>query len=157
MLNKSEPSLTAVLHAVTKKNPAGLDAHTVADLVEKPYQTLMSELSRQEGHKLGADLVLPLCLVTESDEPIKFLARQLGGVFLRLTEPEMVSADLLKILAASIREFGEFAAQAAASFADGRISKEELERIIKEGYEAVAAAYAVIKQAEIAHERQRGQ
>ena len=38
----------------------------MADLVGKPYATLMSELSQQPGHKLGAELLLPLMDVCES-------------------------------------------------------------------------------------------
>ena len=63
------PSLTAVVHGMVKAAPSGLDARTVADLVGKPYATLMSELSQQPGHKLGAELLLPLMDVCESDLP----------------------------------------------------------------------------------------
>ena len=73
------PSLTAVVHGMVKAAPSGLDARTVADLVGKPYATLMSELSQQPGHKLGAELLLPLMDVCESDLPLVFLARQRGG------------------------------------------------------------------------------
>ena len=54
------PSIVAVLHELVKKAPSGLTASTIASLVGRDYQTLMSELSRQPAHKLGADLVLPL-------------------------------------------------------------------------------------------------
>lgn len=66
------PSLTAVVHGMVKAAPSGLDARTVADLVGKPYATLMSELSQQPGHKLGAELLLPLMDVCESDLPLVF-------------------------------------------------------------------------------------
>lgn len=78
------PSLTAVVHGMVKAAPSGLDARTVADLVGKPYATLMSELSQQPGHKLGAELLLPLMDVCESDLPLVFLARQRGGAFVPL-------------------------------------------------------------------------
>jgi hypothetical protein len=41
--------------------PSGLDARTIAELAGySSYQTMMSELSGQPGHKLGADKLLPL-------------------------------------------------------------------------------------------------
>lgn len=82
------PSLTAVVHGMVKAAPSGLDARTVADLVGKPYPTLMSELSQQPGHKLGAELLLPLMDVCESDLPLVFLARQRGGAFVPLRIPD---------------------------------------------------------------------
>ena len=41
------PSLTAVVHGMVKAAPSGLDARTVADLVGKPYATLMSPVTRR--------------------------------------------------------------------------------------------------------------
>ncbi|MDR0882376.1 MAG: hypothetical protein LBP55_07520 [Candidatus Adiutrix sp.] len=56
------PSLTRILHAVFLSPPSGLDSETMASLLGKPYATLMSELSGQPGHKLGALRYARQCL-----------------------------------------------------------------------------------------------
>ncbi len=101
------PSLTAVLHSLVLSRPNGLDAETVAGIVGRNYQTMMSELSGQQGHKLGADLVLPLCAVTGSAEPLHFLARELGGLVVYRLPQKGVAGNLLdpKIIEA-VNRFG---------------------------------------------------
>jgi hypothetical protein len=149
-------SLTAVLHGVVLSRQSGIDPRTVADLVGKPYSTLMAELSRQEGHKLGADLVLPLMRVTDCDKPMHFLARELGGVFLRTPEPATGGGELALTLASSAREYAEFMQESAASIADGKIPADQLSRMTKEGHEAVEAIMTMLRLARITHEAQYG-
>jgi hypothetical protein len=154
---KSYPSLTAVCHQMTLRAPSGLDARTIAELAGYgSYQTMMSELSGQPGHKLGVDKLLPLMDATGSDAPMHFLARQLGGVFLRIPEPAEGSGELAASLAASVREFGEFMQETALSISDGRIPRDQLDRISKEGMEAVEAIFAMLKLARVTHEAQYG-
>lgn len=152
------PSLTAVLHGVIVKNaaPSGLDAQTIADLVGKPYQTLMSELERQQGHKLGADFVIPLCRASGSDVPMQFLARELGGLFVRLPDAGGDSGELVSVLAKSIQEFSAFATEVAADISDNDISADELARIEKEGDEAIEAIMRMKKLARVTHAAQHG-
>jgi hypothetical protein len=116
----------------------------------------MAELSRQEGHKLGADLVLPLMRICDSDIPLHFLARQRGGVFLRTPEPAYGGGELARTLAASAKEYAEFMQETAYSIADGDIPADQLARITKEGQEAVEAILAMMKLARVTHEAQYG-
>ena len=109
----SYPSITAVVHQAVLRAPSGLDARIIAEVAGyRHYNTMMSELSRQQGHKLGADMLLPLMDAAQSNAPLEFLARQRGGLFLPLPEPACGGGELLQSLARSIREFGEFAASA---------------------------------------------
>jgi hypothetical protein len=156
MPHNIDPSLTAVLHGVVLSRPGGLDARTIADLVGKPYQTLMAELSRQEGHKLGADLLLPLLRVCDTDIPLHFLARERGGVFLRTPEPAEGGSELACTLATSAKEYAEFMRETAESISDGQIPREQLDRINKEGQEAVEAIMAMMRLARVTHEAQYG-
>lgn len=152
---KDMPSLAAVCHQMVKAAPSGLDAATIAELVGKPYATLMSELSRQPGHKLGADLVAPLMDLCDSDLPLTFLARLRGGVYIPLSPVnEDTSGPLMRQLAASIKEFGEFASETAKDISDGDIPKDQLDRILKEGHEAVEAIMAMITLARKTHQTQ---
>lgn len=150
------PSLTAVLHEDFKNPPSGLTGYTIADLIDKNYQTLMSELSRQQGHKLGADLVLPLMQKTGSTRALDFLAREMGGVFVPVPDPAQnpfcIANTLVSTLASSIKEFGDFASETAQNLADGKISKKELARITNEGREAIVAIMSMMKLAKATHE-----
>lgn len=148
------PSLTAVVHGMVKAAPSGLNARTVADLVGKPYATLMSELSQQPGHKLGAELLLPLMDVCESDLPLVFLARQRGGAFVSLRLPDDGPVQLVTGLSVSIREFGEFAVAAAEQIADGKITAEELQEMRRLSHEAVEAIMQLVTLAGEVHDRQ---
>ena len=149
------PSLTAVLHELVKHAPSELTARTIAELAGKDYNTLMSELSRQPGHKLGADLLLPLMELTGSDAPLNFLARERGGVFVPI-RPGATAAHLGPAILKSVREFGEYAAEAAQDIADGKIPADQLQRILKEGQEAATAIVTFMELARAVHQRQYG-
>lgn len=150
------PSLTAVLHEAVKDAPSGLTAASIAELAGRDYSTLMSELSRQRGHKLGADLVLPLMLLTGSAAPMNFLASQLGGAFVHIPA-EAGQNELTDSLIASIREFADFSAQTADSLRDGIISQTDYNRICKEGQEAASAILHVMELARKAYEQHYGE
>lgn len=154
---KTYPSLTAVLHQMVLRAPSGLDVRTIGELAGyKSYQTLMSELSRQPGHKLGADMLLALMDAARSDAPLVFLARERGGVFISLPDAASSGVDLVQALATSIREYGEFATEVARSISDGVITADELARIEREGDEAVEAIISMKKLARSTHETQYG-
>lgn len=142
----THPKLTAVLHALVKKAPSGLEAETIAPLLGySRYSTMMSELSDQPGHKLGANMVLPVMEVTESDEPLHFLSRQRGGVFIKLP-PAAPGDDPVQLAALkSVKEFGELMGEVGAGLASGDLSRDECDRITKEGQESITAIMGLLK------------
>ena len=73
-----------------------------------------------------------------------------------LPDPAQCSSELLASLAASIKEFGEFASETAKHIADGDLPRDQLDRITKEGQEAVEAILAMMKLARVTHEAQYG-
>lgn len=151
------PSLIAVCQKVAKNPPSGLDLATIAELMGMQYNTLTSELGRRGAHKFSADRLLPLMDACDSDLPLIFLARQRGGVYIKV--PQGAGGEpgpLVQKLAASVKEFGEFAAEAAADVADGDIPADQLARIQKEGHEAVEAIMALINLAARTNEAQYG-
>lgn len=154
---KTYPSLVAVVHQCVLHAPNGLGAYDVLSLMGyDSYNTGMAELT-QEGRKFDADRVLPAMDATGSDAPLHFLARHRGGVFVKTPEAAPCAACLVRALADSIREFGQFAAETATDIADGDITRDQLGRIRKEGCEAIEAIAAMIKTAEAAHEKQYGE
>lgn len=153
---KEFDSVTAVAHAAVKNAPSGLNARTVAELMGKPYQTMMSELSGQEGHKFGADLLLPLMDVTGSYAPLEFMAREVGGAFIMLPDADVCDSKLTQGLAETMRTASEFFAIFADKIADGLVEAHELVEIEREGDDAVEAIIAIKKLARCAHEQQFG-
>lgn len=149
----SRKQLSAVLHDAVKESPCG--AQMVAAGIGKPYATLMSELSSQPGHKLGANLVLPLMRAAETTAPLQFLAREMGGVFVPI-QPAVDTTDLMDTLVVSIKEFGEFAAECAADIRDGTITLAECERMLSEAQEALCVIAAMMDMVKKVHAKQYG-
>ena len=140
------PSIVAVLHALVKKAPSGLTARTIASLLGRDYQTLMSELSRQPGHKLGADLALPLMKLTGSHLPMDVMADELGMVCVSLPpaqgeEEHPVHQQCM----VAVQEFGKLMGATAEALEDGTITAQERDAIAAKGYEALAAIVKLLK------------
>lgn len=144
---KSYAPIRPLLHHAVLRAPSGIGAMTIADLLGWKYPTMMSELSGQPGHKLGADRILPLMKLTGSDEPLHFLANEMGGVFLRphvLDESEP-AAQARRLGLAAIKEFGELVAVMTEAIMDGTVTSEEREKIAAQGQEAVAAIMGLLR------------
>ena len=140
------PSLSAVLHAVVKKAPSGLTAETLCNLLGyKKYNTMMSELSDQPGHKLGANMVLPIMDLANSDEPLHFLARERGGVFVKLPQVSGDGGPVQLAALKAVEEFGELMAEVGGGLASGDLSRDECDRITREGQDAVTAVMCLLK------------
>ncbi|WP_235957010.1 phage regulatory CII family protein [Fundidesulfovibrio magnetotacticus] len=125
--------------------PSGIPAQTIADLLDWKYATMMSELSGQPGHKLGAERILPLLDVTGSDAPLHFLARERGGVFVKLPQVEGPLEPVTRQCLVAMREFGELVGATSDALVDGAISPEEAKHILRLGHEAVTAVMALLK------------
>ncbi len=140
--------LRELCRRAVKHAPNGLSAEAVAERVGIRYSTLLSQLSGHDAHKLGADLLVPIMVATGCRAPIRHMAAELGGVFVELPPVSALNDAVTQSLVASVREFGEFAAQVAQSIDDGVIRRDELDRIFADGLDAVAAILQVIRRAE---------
>lgn len=143
-------ALTAVCQAMVKNAPNGLSAEQVACILGCPYATLMSELSGQPGHKLGAERMLALMKATEGRAPMHEMARVLNGVFVEMPPAAVSGHEVTRGLVDCIREFGEFAAQVARAMDDGTVTSEELSRICADGQDALTAILKVMELARLA-------
>ena len=142
------PSLAAIFHAAVKYAPSGLSAEQIADRLGKNYPTLMCELSRQQGHKLAADLVLPLIDATGSDEALHFLARQCGGCFVPLPEVAAPMQTMTRQTIDAMHTSAELLTAVSDSLADSKISLGELELIAKKGNAAIVALLQLLRMME---------
>lgn len=143
-IHKNYPSLTGFCHhLLVEEMPNGLNAKTNLTRAGFEYQTAMSELSRQRGHKWGADNLLPFMDMLESDAPLEFLADERGGVFVKLPMIMPESKSMTLQLASTVKECSEAAALAAAHIIDGKVTKAEFRSFKKENREAIAALLAL--------------
>jgi len=150
MVRQNYPPITPILHKLVMHAPSGIRSESIADMLGWRYATMMSELSGQPGHKLGADKLLPLMDVTDSDTPLHFLARERDGVFIKL--PPTNAGDLGPVqqqCLVAVREFGELIATTAAALMDDNLSSGERADIVREGHEAVTAIMGLLKLVEV--------
>ena len=144
MKSAQEPVLSAIFHPLVKKAPSGLSAETIASLLGRDYKTMMSELSRQPGHKLGADLVPRLLDLVDSDIPLQELARWRDGVFIKL--PSVTGGDigpLTEQMVETVSKFALYLKTLSDSLLDGKIVEEERARITMDGHETIVAIVAI--------------
>lgn len=149
-MNKS--TLVTICQGMTKNAPNGLRADVLAGIVGKEYPALMSELSQQPGHKLGAEIMLQLMKASDGRAPIHFMAQELGGVFVELPPCAIPAHGLTRGLVECVKEFGEFMTQVASALEDGSVTQGELHRISRDGQEALTA---ILKVMELARMSQR--
>ena len=142
--------------AAVRNAPNGSPAKAVAETLGMRYSTLLSQLSGHDGHKLGADLLVPLMRATGDREPLRHMAGALGGVFVEMPGTEERDTTVTLSLVESVRRFGDFAASVARSIDDGIISRDELDRIVSGGHRALEAIVHVVKRAENNMEAHRG-
>ena len=167
-------SIAAVCHEAVKRAPSGLSAEAVADLIGVRYKTLMSDLSRHDGHKPDMDL-LPhiisatgiaagraddmrqqIISATGSDAPLRALARECGCLFVRVPEAAECAHPLTLQLVDTVKEFGDLMSTMGEALADGRIEQAEARRIARDGHDVMAAVVAVIRLAERAADTEEG-
>ena len=147
-------SITSILHQEVKSS--SLSVKEIAASLEKPYHTLMSELSGQEGHKLGVEFLLPIMKLTKSNEAMNYLARELGGTFIMVGLEGKSENALSMSLVSSVKEFGEFVSECAGNIEDGIICQGDIKRIEKEGQEALNAIMQLMQLAKDLHTEQYG-
>lgn len=142
--NYKHKSVRAVAHHMVLNAPSGLSAKVLWRVVGYTnYNTMMSELSAQDKHKLGADMLLPMMDACDSDAPVEYLAEERGGVFVKLPQAQPMHKSLTIQLANTVKECSEAAAVAAAHIIDGKVNKEEFKAFRKENREAIAALLAM--------------
>lgn len=152
-----EPLLSALFRQLVKAAPSGLSAEQIASLLGMPYATLMSELSGQPRHKLGADLIPRLMDLTGSDLPLVELAKYRGGLFVKLPTEECASVEPLALqMVQTIADFSRFLETLTDSIRDGIITQDERMRITNDGNRTLSAILALQQLVEQAAARDAG-
>lgn len=144
MARHEYPPLTPILHKLVIRAPSGIGAMTIADMLGWKYPTMMSELSGQPGHKCGVDKLLPIMDVADSDAPMHFLARERGGVFIKLPPADGDVDPVQRQCMVAVKEFGELVAACSEALLNGTLETDERARITREGHEAVTAIMGLL-------------
>lgn len=150
-------NLSDILREDVLRAPSGLPAKAVPTAVGCNYYSLMADLAGQNARKVSVNLLVPLMLATGSYRALDAAAQALGGVFVRVpaaVPQAALQGNLLQGLLATVKEFGEFAAESSADIADGKLPPDQFARIRKEGQESLTAIVTFLELARIAHEEQ---
>ncbi len=130
-------TLSEILHDIAIAGT--VPAKMIAQALGRSHVVLLNQLnSNVVPAKLGVDDLIPFMRSSGSVEPLAWLARQMGGVFVKLPAATDMAAGQTAVLE-SIQEFSEFATAGADAWLDGKIEHHELERIEKEATEAIAS------------------
>lgn len=120
-----------------------LSVSQIADGLRVPVSTLY-QYGEPDKMRFPADLIAPLTEATGDTLLIESLAIDCNGVFSLLPSCKKSSEQIGK----SIAEFGEFIQEFGTALADNTITEDELERIKREGNEAIREIQQAIQWAE---------
>lgn len=151
----SYPSVTAVVREVVKHAGNGVPAKQVADTVGLPYQTFMAQLGRRSGHKLDADLLLPLMQITDCCAPLELMAVEMGGVFVPLPDARHPVWTVQRQCMDSVKRFGDLMQRVAEAMEDGSIDDGERHEILRCGRETQVAILSLLHVVEREAKKQR--
>ena len=152
-LSLKTEGLTALLHTLVKSDPKG--ASTIFAIMGRDYGVMMNRLNKTGDHKLDADDVIPLALLTSPKIVGDHIARELGGIFVPIPNDDIqLESELMRSLAATISEFGELATASAEGFADGLVEAHELDAIDTQADKAMQAILQMKELAKRAHKEQ---
>jgi hypothetical protein len=111
----------------------------IAERIGRTENTLGKECSRyDEEHFPPLRLVVPLTIASENDALITYLARAVGGVFLRI-EYEIGRGLDQERVAHAVALFGELLHRSGDALEDGTITQEEADEVQHAGDDVITA------------------
>jgi hypothetical protein len=115
----------------------------IAERVGRTESTLGKECSRyDEDHYPPLRMVVPLTLASENDALVTYLARAVGGVFVRIESSIGRGVDQ-EHAARAVATFGQLLHQFGEALADGTITDQEADAIQYAGDDTITAIAAL--------------
>lgn len=138
-------NITALLYNAVRcfRGPQPEDSNGAAGLA--PYMGITStslshKVSPTHTAHCSPEEIVDICQLTGDHAPMQAMARALGYVLVPLAqEGADTGQEYIERLTAAAKEFGEYIAESTSSYADKRISDDEMARITKEFADSMAA------------------
>ena len=111
----------------------------LADEIGKAESTLRNELTEQPGYKTGLRTAIKIWDKTRDLRALDMIESRCGRVAFVIPTLECGSADVLRLEASAVKEFGEQMEIISKSIADGRVSRSEAKKCVKEVIQAITA------------------
>lgn len=142
--------ITRALYRAVHGYPKGTEA--LAACLAMPRTSLLHKVNPQyPGAHCSPEEAAQIMVETGDHGAHHAQGALLGYIHLPAPQATECCDATTQALAASVREFGEFVARAAADLADGRCTTNELAAIEREGAEAIAAIHALMRVAAAMH------
>jgi hypothetical protein len=97
------------------------------------------------GCRFPLKKLISLIKATNDFSILDFIEQSLGRVAVNLPKSAADINDIYRLTMISVREYGHLMSKIENSVADGKVTPQETEKILKEGYDAVQAIMALIK------------
>ena len=125
-------------------------AVAVAPYLNKSSHSLCNEVNpRFNKAKLGLVDAVGIMLVTQDNRILKSMAQLMGFALIHIGRFDGVSdMELLDAYAEWHLEVGDVAHEVRTALADGKVTRDEFERIHKEGQEQITAFYEFMRRLE---------
>lgn len=137
-------SLTQIIHDMVLDG--GVPAKVIAAEIGKPYTTMLREINPHDsGAKVGIDLLLPLMRSSKSNEPLKFLAHQMGYALVPLKRSEAMQMDPMAMSLKLLQEFGELSKRLQGILSQQSLSEEDFAVVEHAGCNAVMATVDLLE------------
>lgn len=142
--------VTLALQRAVKAFPHGSDA--LAARLRISTTSLLHKVSpTYPGAHCSPEEALAIMEATNDHGALHAMAGQLGYVLLPMPGGEEAGGQIATHLATTVREFGEFVAEAARDLGEGKCTTNELARVEREGAEALAAIQQLLSLAQQLH------
>ena len=123
---------------------SGISARHIAERVGCSYAYLLDATNPdRDSHAFQARWLIPIMSVTGNYSPMRYLAHQLGGVFVELPTLGSAHDDVRQAFLRVVQEIGEDATLIESALTDQEVSVEEATRIDAEIDESIAALLQV--------------
>ena len=97
------------------------------------------------GCRFPLKKLIPLIKATNDYSTLDFIEQSMGRVAIKLPEASLSIENIYRLTMRSVSEYGELMSEIEDAVADGKITPQETQQILKEGYDAVKAIMTLLK------------
>lgn len=113
------------------------------------HQTLSKQLNEEEGTQLSVRKLLAIEAFMDTDAVAECFSARRGGVFVKLPDPGLGDAELLRQHARMAAAYAEASRAFSIAIADGKITAAEVDIFAKDLRELYAAGESLVQAARV--------